>query len=69
MAQAGARNLGAAQLLRNIHGTVEASYQEPVQALIKGNSSVEKPAYLVKSVAANLALKLHKLPHLRGAKA
>lgn len=46
-----------------VHGTVEEIYQGPVEREIKGkkikrNGSVEKPAYLVKSEAGNLALKL-----------
>ncbi len=49
---------------RNIHGTVEEIHLCPTERLIKGklikrNGSQEKPAYLVKSSAGNLALKLH----------
>jgi hypothetical protein len=47
-----------------IHGKVEAIYFEPIVKVIKNknikrNGSKEKPAYLVKSEAGNLALKLH----------
>jgi len=46
-----------------IKGTVVEVFEGPVQKEIKGkkikrNGSVEKPAYLVKSEAGNLALKL-----------
>ena len=49
---------------REIHGYVVEVYFGPVVKEIKGkyikrNGSVEKPAYLVKSEAGNLALKLH----------
>lgn len=49
---------------RTIRGKVEAVYEEPVVRLIKGkkikrNGSPKNPAYLVKSEADNLALKLH----------
>ncbi len=45
-------------------GTVEEVFFGPVERIIKGknikrNGSVEKPAYLVKSEAGNVALKLH----------
>lgn len=48
---------------RVIVGEVEEVHLEPVIKVIKGkrikrNGSVEKPAYLVKSEAGNLALKL-----------
>lgn len=47
-----------------VHGTVEEIFMGPIEKEIKGkkikrNGSVEKPAYLVKSEAGNLALKLH----------
>lgn len=47
-----------------IQGKVEESYQGPVEREIKGsrikrNGTVENPAYLVRSEAGNLALKLH----------
>ncbi len=46
-----------------IQGTVEEVFLEPVTKLIKGksikrNGSPEKPAYLVRSEASNIALKL-----------
>lgn len=49
---------------RAIDGTVEEIFFESVTKEIKGkkitrNGSKEKPAYLVKSEAGNLALKLH----------
>ena len=49
---------------REIHGHVVELYFGPVVKEIKGknikrNGSLEKPAYLVKSEAGNLALKLH----------
>jgi len=48
---------------RPIHGVVEECFTTPVTRLIKGknikrNGSAEKPAYLVRSDAGNLALKL-----------
>lgn len=48
---------------RPIAGTVEEVFEEPVVRVIKGkrikrNGSPEKPAYLVRSEASNLALKL-----------
>lgn len=48
---------------RPIQGTVQKSFTEPVVKVIRGkrikrNGSKEKPAYLVKSSAGNLALKL-----------
>ena len=48
---------------REIHGIVMEKHMAPVEMEIKGkkikrNGSVEKPAYLVKSEAGNLALKL-----------
>jgi hypothetical protein len=47
-----------------VHGTIEEIFMGPIEKEIKGkkikrNGSVEKPAYLVKSEAGNLALKLH----------
>ncbi len=47
-----------------VEGTVEASYEETIKKEIKGkiitrHGSPDKPAYLVKSVAGNFALKLH----------
>lgn len=47
-----------------VDGEVVEVYFGPVEREIKGsrikrNGSVEKPAYLVRSVAGNLALKLH----------
>ena len=47
-----------------VHGTVEEVFMGPIEKEIKGkrikrNGSVEKPAYVVKSVAGNIALKLH----------
>ncbi len=47
-----------------VDGVVEEIYQGPVEREIKGsrikrNGSVEKPAYLVRSEAGNIALKLH----------
>jgi hypothetical protein len=49
---------------RKIHGVVEEIYTGPIEKEIKGkfikrNGSMEKPAYLVRSEAGNLALKLH----------
>lgn len=46
-----------------IEGVVEEIYPEPVVKIIKGkrikrNGSPERPAYLVRSEAGNLALKL-----------
>jgi hypothetical protein len=46
-----------------VDGVVEEIYEGPVEREIKGskikrNGSVEKPAYLVRSEAGNLALKL-----------
>jgi hypothetical protein len=48
---------------RKIFGSVQEVYCRPVVKEIKGkfikrNGSEQKPAYLVKSVAGNLALKL-----------
>ena len=48
---------------RNIEGIVKEIYFEPVvkvikEKSIKRNASKENPAYLVESVAGNLALKL-----------
>jgi len=47
-----------------VEGVVEEVHMGPIEKKIKGkkikrNGSVEKPAYLVKSKAGNLALKLH----------
>ena len=47
-----------------IYGFIVESYMQPIEREIKGkrikrNGSVDKPAYLVKSVAGNYALKLH----------
>ena len=47
-----------------VNGTIEEVFMGPIEKEIKGkkikrNGSVEKPAYLVKSEAGNLALKLH----------
>ncbi len=47
-----------------IHGEILEVFMGPIEKEIKGkrikrNGSVEKPAYLVKSVAGNFALKLH----------
>lgn len=47
-----------------VTGTVEEIYKESVTKVIKGSKivrhgSAEKPAYLVKSAAGNIALKLH----------
>jgi Hypervirulence associated proteins TUDOR domain len=47
-----------------IDGKVEEVFEGPIEKEIKGkkikrNGSVEKPAYLVRSEAGNLALKLH----------
>jgi len=49
---------------RVITGSVVEVFTKPIELEIKGklikrNGSVEKPAYLVKSDAGNLALKLH----------
>ena len=49
---------------RTMEGTVEEVHLSPVSKTIKGkkikrNGSPAKPAYLVKSTAGNLALKLH----------
>lgn len=49
---------------RRIAGQVQEIYFESVTKLIKNkrikrNGSIENPAYLVKSKAGNLALKLH----------
>lgn len=48
---------------REIHGLILEIHMAPIEMEIKGkrikrNGSVEKPAYLVKSEAGNLALKL-----------
>lgn len=47
-----------------IKGQIEEVHFAPIEMIIKGsrikrNGSVEKPAYVVKSVAGNIALKLH----------
>lgn len=47
-----------------IKGQVEEVHFAPIERVIKGskikrNGSVEKPAYVVKSEAGNIALKLH----------
>jgi hypothetical protein len=47
-----------------VDGKVEEVFQGPIEKEIKGkkikrNGSVEKPAYLVRSEAGNIALKLH----------
>lgn len=47
-----------------IKGQVEEVHFAPIERTIKNskikrNGSVEKPAYVVKSVAGNIALKLH----------
>lgn len=47
-----------------IRGEVEEVHFAPIERIIKGskikrNGSVEKPAYVVKSEAGNIALKLH----------
>ncbi|MBC7712490.1 MAG: DUF2945 domain-containing protein [Rhizobacter sp.] len=47
-----------------INGQVEEVHLGPIEKIIKGsrikrNGSVEKPAYVVKSEAGNIALKLH----------
>lgn len=47
-----------------IKGKIEEIHFAPIEQIIKGsrikrNGSVEKPAYLVRSVAGNIALKLH----------
>ena len=47
-----------------IKGHVEEVHFAPIERVIKGskikrNGSVEKPAYVVKSEAGNIALKLH----------
>lgn len=47
-----------------ITGEIEEVHFAPIEKIIKGsrikrNGSVEKPAYLVKSKAGNIALKLH----------
>lgn len=47
-----------------ISGKVEEVHFAPIEMVIKGskikrNGSVEKPAYLVRSQAGNIALKLH----------
>lgn len=47
-----------------VHGVVEEIHFAPIERIIKGskikrNGSVEKPAYVVKSEAGNIALKLH----------
>jgi hypothetical protein len=49
---------------REIHGVIEEIYTGPIIKEIKGksikrNGSLQKPAYLVRSEAGNLALKLH----------
>ncbi len=47
-----------------IQGKIEEVHMGPIEMVIKGskikrNGTVEKPAYLVRSEAGNLALKLH----------
>ena len=47
-----------------VKGQVEEVHFAPIEKVIKGsrikrNGTVEKPAYLVKSEAGNIALKLH----------
>lgn len=47
-----------------VEGVVEEVHFAPIEKMIKGskikrNGSVEKPAYLVRSEAGNIALKLH----------
>ena len=47
-----------------VKGEVEEVHFCPIEKIIKGsrikrNGSVEKPAYVVKSEAGNIALKLH----------
>ena len=47
-----------------IKGQVEEIHFAPIEQIIKGsrikrNGSVEKPAYVVRSAAGNIALKLH----------
>ncbi len=47
-----------------IMGQIEEVHFAPIEKIIKGskikrNGSVEKPAYVVKSQAGNIALKLH----------
>lgn len=47
-----------------ISGQIEEVHFAPIEKIIKGskikrNGSVEKPAYVVKSQAGNIALKLH----------
>lgn len=47
-----------------VKGIVEEVHFAPIEKTIKGskikrNGSVEKPAYVVKSEAGNIALKLH----------
>jgi hypothetical protein len=49
---------------REIHGVIEEIHTGPIKKEIKGkfikrNGSIQKPAYLVRSEAGNLALKLH----------
>ena len=49
---------------REIHGVVEEIHTGPIEKEIKGkfikrNGSIQRPAYLVRSEAENLALKLH----------
>ena len=51
-----------------VHGVVEEVHLAPIEKTIKGskikrNGSVEKPAYVVKSEAGNIALKLHTELH------
>lgn len=53
-----------------INGMVEEVHFQPIVKVIKGknikrNGSIEKPAYLVKSEAGNLALKLQTELFLR----
>lgn len=60
--------IGAAVQWKWIGGIVEGKVEEvhfgPIEKEIKGkkikrNGTVEKPAYLVRSAAGNIALKLH----------
>lgn len=49
---------------REIYGVIVESYMGPIEKEIKGKlikriGSVERPAYLVRSEAGNIALKLH----------
>jgi hypothetical protein len=47
-----------------VEGKIEEVFMGPIEKIIKGkkikrNGTVEKPAYLVRSEAGNIALKLH----------